>query len=255
MSAPRPKPAKPPVTAVVPRVNLSWHHVPGPHRWDDEIRENTGGFDLSGETEVPLKNIAESEAEHARLARAVAVAENARIGRRNCTLMIPEPTSPQRRQKRTCPSYCQRADCTITHFSNLVETRASEQIEEERDDEFPNAEEPETLPELCPPELTPYQIKRNKLVIKLREHDYEMARLRQALKTEEALGANTSSELAALRAQENQRKEDEQRANERKRERQRLERERARNAERIANLPAGTALFDQLSIGLLFIVY
>ena len=77
----------------------------------------------------------------------------------------------------------------------------------------------QTLPEIRPPELTPYQIKRNELVIKLREHDYKKARLRQALKTEEALRANTSSELAALRAQENQRKEDEQRANERKRER------------------------------------
>ena len=87
VSAPRPKATVP---AVVPTVNLSWHHVPDPHRWDDKIRENTGGFDLSGETEVPLKNIAESEAEHARRARAVAAAENARIGRRNCTLMIPE---------------------------------------------------------------------------------------------------------------------------------------------------------------------
>ena len=91
VSAPRPKPANPPVPAVVPTVNRSWHHFPDPHqfydphRWDDKIRENTGVFDLSGETEVPLKNIAESEAEHA-----VAAAENARIGRRNCTLMIPE---------------------------------------------------------------------------------------------------------------------------------------------------------------------
>ena len=96
VSAPRPKPAKPPVPAVVPTVNRSWHHFPDPHqsydphRWDDKIRENPGVFDFSGETEVPLKSIAEAEAEHARRAHAVAAAENARIGRRNCTLMIPE---------------------------------------------------------------------------------------------------------------------------------------------------------------------